>query len=73
MRLFTVSPFKLRSSYSILLVLAIALGLAGIGPRAAAQTTVQIHDVMVAGTNPMVGTAAAATLPYSPYRALSSG
>jgi len=34
---------------------------------AAAQTSVQIHDIMVAGSNPTVGTAATETLPYSPY------
>lgn len=32
-----------------------------------AQTSVQIHNIMVAGSNPIVGTAATATLPYSPY------
>jgi hypothetical protein len=34
---------------------------------AEAQTSVQIHDIMVAGSNPVVGTAATKTLPYSPY------
>ena len=32
-----------------------------------AQTSVQIHDIMVAGNNPIVGTAATKTLPYSTY------
>ena len=36
-------------------------------PFAGAQTSVQIHDIMVAGNNPVVGTAATKTLPYSPY------
>lgn len=36
-------------------------------PGMQAQTTVQIHDIMVAGTNPIVGIAATATMPYSPY------
>lgn len=38
-----------------------------LSPVAGAQTSVQIHDIMVAGTNPVAGTAATRTLPYSPY------
>jgi hypothetical protein len=36
-------------------------------PGIDAQTSVQIHDIMVAGSNPVVGTATTKTLPYSPY------
>ena len=32
-----------------------------------AQTSVSIHDIMVTVANPVVGTAATKTLPYSPY------
>lgn len=36
-------------------------------PGLHAQTTVEIHDIMVAGSDPIIGTASTATLPYSPY------
>ncbi len=53
----------LRFTLALLLLL-----LPGIAARQGkAQTSVQIHDIMVAGANPVVGTAATKTLPYSPY------
>ena len=61
MRLF--AWLKLRLLCSVALAFAVALGVSS----AAAQTSVQIHDIMVAGANPVMGTAATKTLPYSPY------
>ena len=48
-----------------LVILALCAGFAT--SFASAQSSVQIHDIMVAGSNPIVGTAATATLPYSPH------
>ncbi len=55
---------SVRRLCSLALTLAAALFATN---SATAQTSVQIHDIMVAGANPVVGTAATATLPYSPY------
>lgn len=50
-------------SLAVLLVFALAVFLS----QGIAQTSVQIHNIMVAGANPIVGTTATDTLPYSPY------
>ena len=67
MPLLAVSSVSFPRSCCVLLGLVAAFGIASAPPHAEAQTTVQIHDIMVAGANPVVGTAATATLPYSPY------
>jgi len=56
---------SLRVIHRMAVTLAAVVGIASLS--VSAQTTVQIHDIMVAGTNPVVGTAATKTLPYSPY------
>ena len=59
---FTASFYRSLARLLGLLILIIATV-----PSVNAQTVVQIHDIMVAGSTPIIGTAATATLPYSPY------
>ena len=62
-KLLPLAHRSIRFLYVVLMFLTTEMLVSGLD----AQTTVQIHDIMVAGSNPVVGTATTKTLPYSPY------